>query len=655
VADKPKQPGLLRRLFIRGAAIAKSMMAPDSSFEQIFQGKDPWLGPGLPLTPKEEPGTAPRQWQFPPGTNIQISPRSTEQISFPQLRALGEYTIVRVIIERVKEAIKAHEWDITADEAGQNVNYAEDISTLKRFFECPDKRHSWDEWLGIVIEEILVTDALSIYVHRTRNGSVWALEPIDGGTIKVLADERGMEPMYPAPRYQQYLFGVPYVNLTEQDLIYRPRNRRVNHFYGFSPVEQTVVTINMGLRREMSQLASFTDGNIPEAFIKMPPEWKLEDIRLYKEWWDGIMSGDAQKRRQMQFVPGGSGGGVEKFKDDEFFGPFNKFDEWLARVFCFSFGMSPMAFVQMQNRAVAQEMGDQEAEYGFQSIKLFVERLLNEVIDDYLGMPHLRFNWVTDKGRLQAKRVERNVKYVETGIMSIDEVREEEGMMPIGIGPGVITGSGFVPLPTTATSPAPAPVSPGSVHMPTNEEAQQIHAEHTHAEHTGASIHAGHGASRPAPPTQREAEAIHARHSGQWVVMPTNEEAQQTHAEHVHAEHMANAAVSALNKCRMEELEKWERFALTELDRLAKGGKPRDAFACAYVDPDEASLIRVDLAKAKTPDAIRHIFGTRRMYPKPLRLKPRSGGAVQFSGDLKSILTRVLTREAERLTGENLV
>lgn len=401
-------------------------------FSQVFTGSDPWLTGGVPLEPKTLPGTPPRQFQYPPGYNIQISPRSTEQVSFAMLRGLGEYTLTRILIERVKESIKAHEWDIVAEDKSGGVNYEADIKAAKEFFEKPDKRRSWDEWVGELLEEVLVIDAPAIFVHRNRMGKLWALEIINGATIKVLADERGFEPMPPVPAYQQFLYGVPYANMTRDELIYRPRNRRVDHFYGFSPVEQTLVTINQGIRRELHTLAQFTDGNIPAAFMRMPEDWKAEEIRQFQEYWDSVLSGDPQNRSKLRFVPGGNGTGIDKFHDEEVFGLFNKFDEWLARVLCYSFGLSPISFVQMTNRAVAQELGDSEAENGLNSVKLYVERLVNEIIDHLLELPHLQFNWVTDRSRMQTRHVERNEKYVKAGIFQIDEIRAEEGLEPLG-------------------------------------------------------------------------------------------------------------------------------------------------------------------------------------------------------------------------------
>lgn len=390
-----------------------------------YSGSDPWLSGGKPIAPKEPMGTPPRRFQYLPGFNIQMSPRGGDAISFVQLRALGDYTIIRLVIEHVKESLKVHEWDIVLDEDAGPMAAEGDIKAVKTFFESPDKDLEWDEWLGQLIEEVLVVDALSIYRHRTYGGELHALEIIDGGTIKVLTDVRGLTPKPPFPAYQQFLYGLPRSWYTKDEMIYAPRNRRSNKFYGYSPVEQSIIKINEGMRREFYNLAQFTDGNTPAGVGSMPEDWSLEDIKAFQEYFDAALSGQAQARSKIRFVPHDFN--LQKFHDDEVFGLFNKYDEWMARIFCFALGISPMPFISMANRAVAQEMGDVEAEGGVGSLKMFIERLINRIIDRDIRKPWLRFNWITDRSRLQEKRVRRNTEYVKSAVFTPNEVREDEG------------------------------------------------------------------------------------------------------------------------------------------------------------------------------------------------------------------------------------
>jgi len=83
----------------------------------------------------------------------------------------------------------------------------------------------------------------------------------------VLIDDTGRRPVRPAPAFEQIIHGRPWV-LTEDgrvntnakgkevfadELIYVPRNPRPHKLYRYSPVEQILLTINIGIRRQIMQ------------------------------------------------------------------------------------------------------------------------------------------------------------------------------------------------------------------------------------------------------------------------------------------------------------------------------------------------------------------------------------------------------------------
>ena len=68
--------------------------------------------------------------------------------------------------------------------------------------------------------------------------------------------------VYP-PAYQQVLKGLPAVNYSARDIIYRPRNGRAHRIYGYSPVQQVLMTVNIGLRRQLWQLDYFPKARSP--------------------------------------------------------------------------------------------------------------------------------------------------------------------------------------------------------------------------------------------------------------------------------------------------------------------------------------------------------------------------------------------------------
>jgi hypothetical protein len=211
----------------------------------------------------------------------------------------------------------------------------------------------------MLLEEVFVTDAPALYMSRDRSGRLKALLPLDGATIKPVIDPWGRPPqpyyedgklVYPAA-YQQILKGYPAIDYSMRDLIYRPRNLRVNRVYGMSPVEQVVTTVNIALRRQLYLLDYFSEGNIPDSLIGVPESWTPDQIASYQKYWDAYFDGDLSRRRRAKFVPGGVAKTFIQTKEPELKGPF---DEWLARIVCFAFSISPRALTQTVNRATAE-------------------------------------------------------------------------------------------------------------------------------------------------------------------------------------------------------------------------------------------------------------------------------------------------------------
>ena len=55
-------------------------------------------------------------------------------------------------------------------------------------------RSTRSQWLRMVLEDLFVLDAPALYVRRTVGGALYAIEPIDGATIKRILDDHGRTP-----------------------------------------------------------------------------------------------------------------------------------------------------------------------------------------------------------------------------------------------------------------------------------------------------------------------------------------------------------------------------------------------------------------------------------------------------------------------------
>jgi hypothetical protein len=267
-------------------------------------------------------------------------------------------------------------------------------------------------------------------------GTVWSpgkkiarFEVIDGGTIKRVIDDMGRTPTPPRVAYQQILKGVPAIDFTGDELVYRPRNLRAHKFYGYSPVEQIIMTINLALRRQLFTLAYFTDGNVPEAICQVPDAWNVETIREFQDWFDSVLAGNLVQRRRITFIPNAGGKDAVQFTKEP---PLsNELDEWLARIVCWAFSISPQALIKQMNRATAETAKEQSEEEGITPLLNWLGSLINSLIRKYFGYDDVEFAWGErgDEDKLQQAQI--NQIYVASGVLTVDEVRESLGREPL--------------------------------------------------------------------------------------------------------------------------------------------------------------------------------------------------------------------------------
>jgi hypothetical protein len=225
------------------------------------------------------------------------------------------------------------------------------------------------------------------------------------------------------PAYQQIIKGVVWNDLTGDDLLYAPRNPRPNHLYGFSPVEQILVTINMVMRRQGVQLAYFTENNTPAGLLNVPPGWGADAIKTMQDAWDARAEGDLPYRNKVQWVPDGTR--YQPFKD----APLkDDFDEWLYRIVCFAFSLPPSAFVKQMNRSTANAASDTGKEEGIESRKLWWKRLADQIIQEDFGQLGLEWGWCEDVEIDALKQAQIDEINLKNGTTFINEVRDARGL-----------------------------------------------------------------------------------------------------------------------------------------------------------------------------------------------------------------------------------
>lgn len=427
---KPIEPGIVARV-AQGIRYVISGVAPDS-----------WFGPLQPLQPAAQDQAWGRAFDYRTGSNLQYKPRGEEAVSFAQMRALADgYDLLRILIETRKDQMVKLKWDVRPiDEDAERDNRCDEVADFLKF---PDKEHGWQQWLRLVLEDMLVVDAVSVLPRMNRGGGLYALELIDGATIKRVIDDTGRTPMPPDPAYQQVLHGLVAVDYTRDQMIYFPRNVRTNKLYGYSPVEQILITVNIAIRRQLNQLSFYTDGNVPNLIFQVPPEWSVDQIKGFQEFWDSLNAG--QSKHVGRFVPNG----VTPF-DTKLGALKDEYDEWLARICCFALSIPATPFIKQNNRAVADSVKAQAEEEGLAPVQQYIVDLMNLILWRFFGYTDLTFAWAEEEELdpdIQSQILDRGVR---NGTKTLNEIRElngDEAYAPeIGDVAMVYTATGPIPI-----------------------------------------------------------------------------------------------------------------------------------------------------------------------------------------------------------------
>lgn len=402
----PTKGGVIRRFAqsvvdrISGTAFHPTLTSQDSAspaMQAAFNPPGSFFPAGTPLTPIAPAGsTTGRQWDFPSYVNLNFGPRSEQgenAIDFSTLRqmsdpAQGGLDLLRLAIETRKDQLSAQRWKIRG--ADKNDDGGKDARTFEAWLKRPDGVHTFRQWMRTLVEDHLVIDAAALYF--STDGTRPFFEPVDGATLHMLIlGKTGRTPQPPLPAYQQIIKGMPVENYSLDEMGYYAYNLRSNHIYGMSRVEQVLATISIALNRQISQLKYFTEGTIPDGFMEVPKEWSLETIVQFTEWFNSEMSGQLGERRKMRFVPADAkyvSTKPEILKD--------AFDEWLIRIICFCFSLSPQAFVKEMNRATAETAKEAALEEGLEPMKLWFADLMDDVLER-AGFPDLRWQWADEE------------------------------------------------------------------------------------------------------------------------------------------------------------------------------------------------------------------------------------------------------------------
>lgn len=429
-----RPPGLIKRAM---QAIAQRGLTGD------------FFSPEKPQVPLQ-PQTVGRRFDYPTGYNLWIQPRRDSGFLNQDLKSFARYyDLVRMIIQTRMDQVTAIDWAIVPEKEGEGVTKvsAADqkvIDNLTTFWRKPDQRLYFRGWLRAMMNDSFVMDAMCLW--PTFNGKkLAALERVDAATIKMIIDNSGRLAEPPFPAYQQVLHGVVANEYRKGELLYFMENPQNDTVYGFSRIEQAMMTIQIGMRHEVSVLQFFTEGNIPDALASVPDSWTAEQIKDFQQWWDNMLSGDTAERRHLKFIPDAikvlqTKPAAQLLAPDQF--------EWVARVLCYCFSVSAQPFIKMSSRGAqgAESSAELAQEEGLEPYLNYLEECITDIIHNVQGCPDFKFKFQVKEDVDPVSQSTVDQVQVQYGIQSIDEVRDRLGKPRLGIGNMIWTATGPIPV-----------------------------------------------------------------------------------------------------------------------------------------------------------------------------------------------------------------
>lgn len=397
--------------------------------------------PMNPVWPFGPPNvTIPREWNYPVGYNLNFVPERLNLMGM--LRGMRQsWGVLATIIETRKDQLLRLPWTIQRKDKPRGQSVA--VTEMRKFFRRPDGKLSYNQWAHKLLDDLFVIDAPSIYLDRMAGGGVKHAEIIDGGTIFPLIDDAGRRPgtiadvssegieyLRRQPAFQQIIYGLPMVNLSEDELMYpMMRPRPECPVFGFSPVEQILTEATEAIRKTFYQLEFWRSGSIPELIVTVPDQWSPRQIATFQAHFDALLSGQLSLKSKVRFLPGGMKPFDVKNADGNSL--WSDRDEMLIRLACYSFSVSPTPFIKQNNRGTAQTAAQSAQEEGlYPLMSWFKDDIMDTLIQEKFGYDDIEFVFLPRPEVDLLKQAQIHQIKINTGEMTRNEARAENGEEP---------------------------------------------------------------------------------------------------------------------------------------------------------------------------------------------------------------------------------
>jgi hypothetical protein len=341
---------------------------------------------------------------------------------------------VRAIIKTRKNQIGKVPWAFQPkDPDDQSPSTERMIEKMEKLFKRPSMKgsrphsRSWRQFIGEVLEDLLVLDAGVIEKERNGYGWIVAMYPVDGATIRPNLDEFGG---YHDDAYVQLIDGQLTARFGMEDLVYIMDNPQTDvrfSGYGMSPLEHLLISVTAELYASKYNMSYFEKGAVPEGILNLGEDVSPEDVDAFRLYWMNEIMGKPWA------LPIVGGKGVEwtpwraSNKDMEYM----SYQEWLLKKLCAVYQIAPQEVGELEdvNRSTADSQDENNDSKSVEPILSLLKDYIDvEIVGEHgqgVG-DYIEFVW-DNEGTNLAEVIEKYTAAIPLGAATRAEFREEMG------------------------------------------------------------------------------------------------------------------------------------------------------------------------------------------------------------------------------------
>jgi HK97 family phage portal protein len=342
---------------------------------------------------------------------------------------------VRRAINVIKDRIAAMDWQVRVRRGIEPAGVSDcgrKMRALRRVLEEPNDSDSFRTLLEQAIEDALTGGYGAIEMEATgdleRPAMLW---PVDGASIRMNAKWDGQPD---TPRYAQsgqMQLGSSSIELRDDQLMYIRMNPRSFTPFGLGPLEVAFETVNQFLsaHRFAGKLAA---NSVAQYALWLSEATPAQHDRLIRWWQDDVegtgrvpLLSTVQKPEVLRFVQG---------TDADL---RLAWQEFLIRMVANAFGLPPLmlGLEADVNRSTAAEMADEAFRGAISPLAMLIAgHVTRDLFAKCIGWREFEFVFNDLSARDEQTELDVQVRLLQAGVLTVDEVRAMRGLGPMGNG-----------------------------------------------------------------------------------------------------------------------------------------------------------------------------------------------------------------------------